>query len=110
MRVVKAGHLYALKCLKSWKEVYLQFHQDGAIHGGETIDGPSTQEVIRVCIDRVRYLDSEIPWVGNADIIRHLQCAISGFEARAILRQTEKGQLKIEELPLGDNGHIITCK
>jgi hypothetical protein len=106
VREIVKGHRYAMTNLKTGGESILQFHQDPELHGGVSADGPSTQEVIRVCIARVNALDDEKPWSGNADIIMHLRCALAGFEARAIIRRSEKGELEIEKLPVLDDGHI----
>jgi hypothetical protein len=94
--------------LKGPGEKLFEFYMDPEIHGVE-VAGPSTQEVIRMCIDRVNYLNFEMPWSGNADIQRALRVAIAGFEARALIRKTEKGSLAIDWLPLGEDGHIKLC-
>lgn len=105
MKVLRPGHCYSLRNLKSDTRTILSFYRDPEIHE-QGWNGPSTQEVLRACIDRVRYLDREMPWSGNADIIKHLQAAIAGFEARAIIRKTEKGILDIETIPVMSDGHI----
>lgn len=105
MRELVTGHRYALRNLKSDGETILQFYQDPDLHDGVGEDGPSTQEVIRACIARVKALDAEKPWAGNAEIIRCLRLAIAGFEARAMYRSAEKDE-QIEVWPVGDDGHI----
>jgi hypothetical protein len=104
MKVLYPGHRYALINLKERTETHLQFAQDEPHH--EVIAGPSCQEVLRAVIDRVEYLDAELPWSGNAAIIQHLREAIAGFEARALIRKAEKG-LAVEKLPVGDDGHLV---
>lgn len=101
------GHKFDLQNLHSDTFTTLQFYQDPELHNGEGKEGPSTQEVLRACIRRVQRLNDEKPWEGNAIIIRHLRCAIAGFEARAILRKIERDNFPIEELPVADNGHIF---
>lgn len=108
MRVLYPGHRYALAALKGGGETILQFAQDEPLH--PTVHGPSCQEVIRALIDRVQVLDAEMPWPGNAEIIRDLRRAMAGFEARAILRKVEKGRLQIEALPTAEDGHIILAQ
>lgn len=104
MKVIKPGHRYELANLKTPGASTLQFYQDGRIHG-ETVDGPSTQEVLRACIERVQSLDAEKPWSRNEEITAHLRRAILLFEIRALERKVERG-FAIERLPTGEDGHI----
>jgi hypothetical protein len=48
--------------------------------------GTNCQELIRVLIDRVYYLDNQIPHENNLAIIRHLQASLWLFEDRATER------------------------
>lgn len=105
MKELDPGHRYALANLRGSGVTVLQFFKDAALHDGDGADGPSTQEVLRACIARVKSLNSERPWDGNAAIVDHLRMAIALFEARALLRKTEKG-LPIECLPTAADGHI----
>lgn len=107
MRVLDAGHRYALANLETGGETVLQFYKDPALHDGQGYEGPSCQEVLRAVIDRVQELDRERHWAGNASIIYDLRHAIAGFEARAVLRRVEKDGLAIELLPLAKDGHIL---
>lgn len=104
MRVIKPGHRYELQNLKSPTLTILQFYQDGKIHG-EAVDGPSTQEVLRACIERVKSLDGEKPYPRNAEAVAHLRAAILIFEIRALEIKVEQG-FEIEALPTGEDGHI----
>lgn len=105
MRILKPGHRYQLQNLKAGTTSVLQFHQDGAIHGGRTLDGPSTQEVLRACADRVKHLESEKHWPRNAELLAHLRASILLFEIRALEIKVERG-LEIETLPVDEDGHI----
>lgn len=106
MRVIDPGHVYELDCLKDEGTVRLQFYKDPEIHHGVHMGGPSTQEVIRACIERVQSLDKEKPWDGNQGIITHLRMALIGFEIRALERAVEKGEA-VELLPVNSRGHLF---
>lgn len=110
MKVVKPGHVYDLDNLHGNSSTRLQFYMDPELHDGESRAGPNCQEVIRALIDRVNYLDSEKPWEGNEAIVMHLRSALALFESRAILRKIERGELDIENVMLGKDGHIVLTK
>lgn len=92
MDIIDLGHHYKLSTLDGNAEVYLTFVR--RFRGEDNYAGTTCQEVLRVLIDRTKFLDGEIPWSGNADIILHMEQALAGFEARAILRKAEKGQIE----------------
>lgn len=48
--------------------------------------GTNCQEVMRVLIDRIKYLDQQIPCGENKGIIRNLQTCIALLELRAAKR------------------------
>jgi hypothetical protein len=107
MKVETPGHRYKLKNIKLHGETVLQFYKDPDINGGTLQVGTNCQEVIRALIDRVQFLDKQQPWDGNKEIVNHLRQALAGFECRAIVRKVEKGELNIETLPTGLDGHIL---
>lgn len=109
MKVIDAGHVYELDDLKSDTKTDFNFHMDPKIHP-QGMDGPSCQEVLRMLIDRVEYLDREKFWGRNAEIIQHLRQAILLFEIRALELKVVKGQLAIEDLEVGSDGHIKLSK
>lgn len=106
MKAVIAGHLYELDDLKSDTKTSFRFHMDPKIHDGMELSGPSCQEVVRMLIDRVEYLESEKHWAANAEIIRHLRCVIALFEARALIRKVDEDKLAIEHVALDKDGHL----
>ena len=106
MEVLDPGHVYLLDDLKSDTKTRFQFHKDPKIHGGESLNGPSCQELTRMLIDRVNHLDGEKPWAGNEEIIRHLRAVIGLFECRAIMRKIDKDELPIERVVLDKDGHL----
>jgi hypothetical protein len=106
MRVLEPGHRYLLDNLKDDGQTVLQFYQDPAIHGTGA-QGPSTQEVLRAVIDRIQHLDGEKPWPLNALLVQKGREMIALFEMRALYHKVVKGELDIESLPVGADGHII---
>jgi len=101
--VIKPGHTYALKQLDGDAYHHLQFVQRSP---HEPKPGTTNQEVCRALIDRVKFLDSEVPWDGNAQIIYHLRMVIALHEARAMFRHIEKHDYEIEYAKLGSDGHF----
>jgi hypothetical protein len=104
MKSLYPGHLYSLDHLDGYGKTLLQFVQRPSLH--EPKEGVTNQEVLRAIIDRVKHLDSEVPWCGNAQIIYHLRMAIALHESRAIMRHVEKHDFAIEHAALGPDGHI----
>lgn len=106
MRELIPGHRYELDNLQTEGKTRLQFRMDPEFHEGMELWGPSTQEVIRVCIARVKHLNHERRWWGNRIILYHLRMAIIWFEIRALIRRVQKGQA-VENLDTFDNGHLV---
>ena len=104
MRVEKAGHRYKLKRLDGEGHEVLQFVDRN--HGTDTA-GTTNQEVIRVLVDRIEFLDTELTWAGNKEIIKHLRMALVLHEARHITRLVERGLLKPEYVKTGVDGHFV---
>lgn len=106
MKVLIPGHAYDLKRLKSYGHIRFSFYMDPEHNDGIPGSGTNCQEVIRMLIDRVEFLDKQKPYDGNQEILRHLRLALAHFEARALIRKVEKG-LRIEQLSTGEDGHIV---
>lgn len=104
MKVIDPGHVYELTHLDGCKTQTLQFINRNP---GKECEGTTNQEVLRALIDRVKFLDSQIRWELNDQIIHHLRMAIALHEARVIIRKTEKGQIKTESMPVANDGHFI---
>jgi hypothetical protein len=104
LRAITPGHVYVLDHLDGDNKSYLKFVSRPPLH--EPREGVINQEVLRVLIDRVQFLDSEVPWQGNTEILHHLRMALALHEARAFLRHVEKGEIQPETLPVGRDGHI----
>jgi hypothetical protein len=94
MKILYPGHRYALDILDAPEDrqtrllVPLQFVQRKPHH--VPMPGTTNQEVCRALIDRVKVLNAEVPWVGNAEILRCLRRVIFLHELRAYLRHREK--------------------
>lgn len=104
MRAIVPGHRYELDHLDGEGKTILQFVSRKPLH--EPCEGVTNQEVIRAVIDRVKLLDSEVPWEGNAQILHHLRMVIALHEARAMLRHVEKGEIQPEHVALDEHGHF----
>jgi hypothetical protein len=104
MKIVIPGHLYELDHLDGEAKEKLQFVDRD--HGRDA-EGTFNQEVLRVLIDRVKFLNSEKTWEGNAQILYHLRMALVLHETRALCRKVEKGKLQPESLPVGNDGHFL---
>lgn len=104
MKELTPGHVYLLNYLKGGGSETFCFYMDEEIHG-RALNGPSTQEVIRMCIARVKHLDTEKHWWGNRWIVAFLRASIFLFEIRALFRKAEKAG-GIEHLKTRKDGHV----
>jgi hypothetical protein len=112
MKIIELGHIYALTWLDGepqQDENHLIFvNREGC--GVRHHPGTQCQEVIRALIDRVQHCDAQLRWEGNDEIVEHLREALVLFEARALIRKTEKGLLHPETIVTGDDGHFKLVK
>ena len=107
MKVTVPGHMYLLEHLDGTKTQQIHFVDRG--HGRDQ-EGTTNQEVLRVLIDRVKFLDEELPWQGNEQILFHLRSALVLHESRHLERLVIKGKLKPEEIQTGLDGHFSLTK
>jgi len=104
MKTIYRGHTYELDHLDGDGKTILQFVQRRPHH--QPKEGVTNQEVLRALIHRVKLLNEEAPWSGNAEILYHLRMALALHECRAILRHIEKDGLSVENLALNEeDGH-----
>ncbi len=78
--------------------------------GEENHHGVINQELLRVLIDRVIFLDNEVPWDGNKEILHHLRMALVLHESRALFRKVGKGDILPENIETGMDGHFKLTK
>lgn len=109
MKVIKPGHRYIIDELDALdgapETSMIQFVDRGH---GRNEQGTTCQELLRVLIDRVKFLDSELHWERNKEIIFHLRKALLLFEVRALERKLEKNQMLPENLCVDKvDGHWI---
>ena len=104
MKVLEPGHVYELDQLDGdGKQILTFVNRISNPHSGVL-----NQEVLRAVIDRVQYLDAELPHPFNATILYHLRMALGLHEARAYLRKIEKGQLLPERVKVSPkDGHFV---
>lgn len=98
MRIIDPGHDYELESYDGYLYVPLRFVGKAA--------GTNCQEVIRVLIDRVKYLDNQMPCQENKTIVTNLRSALIAFENRAIRRHG----LKVRDLWPDAIELLQTCK
>lgn len=104
MKVLDKGHLYQLDNAPfDGQSQQLQFVNT---EPGRETKGCTTQELLRMLIDRTYYCNDCLPWSGNLQIIQHLRMALALHEARAMIRGVEKGELLPEQLYVGVDGHF----
>lgn len=108
MNVLEVGHIYQPQYrtpegdrVDSDRTILFVNRQPGQEH-----DGTTTQEVIRVLLDRTRHCANCMPHPNNERIIYHLRMALVLHEARALERKTEKGDFEPEYLATGGDGHL----
>lgn len=119
MRVIDPGHSYELDVYDSdhtSKPVSLRFmKREGAGYPRNvgTNSGTNCQEVLRVLINRVKYLDNQVPAPENLIILNSLRAALIAFETRAARRHNNR-PLRMGFLPENERhcpvcGHMSDC-
>lgn len=135
MKVIDPGHFYKVPNLEAPGEQEIQFIKRSSkmITHPDEYAGTNTQEVIRVVLDRTKYLNSIGPCVESEDAIWYLRMALYSYEARAYRRKQQKlnreagaegevgnvnatrdgfddipfNEYEIELRPTGPDGHIV---
>ncbi len=110
MQVLEKGHIYTLRT-----RTPQGFTSNGKVQNqlvfinkqpGQEHDGTTTQEVLRALIDRTRHCANCMPHRNNEQIVYHLRMALALHEARALERKIEKGDIEIEYVDVGADGHL----
>lgn len=135
MKVVDPGHIYDLWQLGGGvQRLTFVKRSGGAVTYDQEWAGVQVQEVLRVLIDRTKYLDDVLPCVETEDALLYLRMALFQYEVRAWRRKQEGVNREkpahddsarqkdwhalpfpdvpfdaheIELRPIGDDGHII---
>lgn len=109
MKVIEKGHIYQpvnRKERSSGTELPDQTITFINKEHGREHDGTTTQEVIRILIDRTRHCANCMPHPNNERIVYHLRMALVLHEARALERKVEKDYFQVEYLETGEDGHL----
>lgn len=120
MKVIDAGHKYILEDYDNVEQYQpndiffmkrIGPHYPGNV--GESHHGTNCQEILRVLIDRVKYLQGQIYCDDNEEILRYLRYSLLMFEQRAArihgrkLSDFNYKDNKIEDIPTCKTcGHI----
>lgn len=114
MKVLDPGHDYTLANYDGeafeldQRIVFMKRHGEGFPGNLGTNSGTNCQEVIRVLIDRVKYLDNQIHSDKNDIVLECLRAALTCFEIRAAERHgIDRTQVV---LPACLPEEIQTCK
>jgi hypothetical protein len=116
MKVIDPGHAYTMHSYDGTFPQSITFMKrkgEGYPGNYDSHPGTNCQEVLRVLIDRVKYLDEQIPSEYNISIIDHLRMALWQFELRAATRhglrvpKNMRRILNVEDVPSCKTcGHI----
>ena len=92
MKVVTEGHTYLLDSFEGAPPQFLQFiHKvpvEGTVAELRTVnDGTTNEEVLRVLIDRMNYLQGKFPCRENAIVITKLEESLMWLEKRTADRK-----------------------
>jgi hypothetical protein len=88
VRIIDPGHRYQLNTLDGDVNEVLTFvkrDSPAEKYPGNTghYAGTTTQEVLRACLDRIRYVNNQIPDDDNLLVIQGLRQCITALERRA---------------------------
>lgn len=112
MRIVDPGHTFLLASLDGdGEEQKLQFvkrclPQEKYPGNFDAYPGTTNQEVCRVLISRLKYLDNQINWWGNGLCILMLRSILWLHEYRAMRR---RGRSRLDFPPFSDIEECPTC-
>lgn len=118
MEKIDPGHIYKLDQLDVetvCASVLLTFvKREGPGYPGNVGHYPGTtvQEVLRACIDRIKYVDAQIHHDNNDRVISHLRETILLLEERAAERHNKQLIANVYDKPIEnatvkDDGHLL---
>lgn len=105
MKTIDRGHKYRLDNLKTNGYQTINFYKDGKINNTKTKKGTSNQEVLRILIDRIHFLEEQNHHYLNKKIIYHLRKALVIHEMRHLSIKVDNN-VDIENISLGKDGHF----
>jgi hypothetical protein len=111
MKILDPGHDYLLDSYDGGNHEHITFmkrHGDNFPGNVGSYPGTNCQEVIRVLIDRVKYLDNQISCHENKLTLMHLRSALLEFEVRAANRH--KIPLRVTHVQKKEPELIPVCK
>lgn len=103
MEIEQAGHVYLLDHVDGTGKTRVPFVNKEPGHEG---GGVTTQEIMRMLIDRTRYCNNCMPYRVNEEIVYHMRKIIALHEARALERGVDKGEIEPEIIITRPNGHF----
>lgn len=115
MKVLDPGHAYELNWLDgpNGGSTFLFFvKREGALYPGNkgAYPGTTIQEVLRAIIDRIKYVNNQIPDQGNQVVLSCARTMITELELRAARRHNRtlaNLPVEIEKVPVcPECGHI----
>lgn len=89
MKILDAGHSYLIDCIdgdEPQRLVFVKREGDNFPFNSENHHGTNCQEVLRVLIDRTRYLLLQKPCMETEMALHNLESALSWYEVRAARR------------------------
>lgn len=110
MEVRDSGHFYGLDVFDGDDVESIRFmKRTGTTYPGNETSyaGTNCQEVIRVLIDRIKYVQNQIYCPQNTTILQHLRMSLLLFEQRAAER---RGRSLPSNLSIHSIETIPTCK
>ena len=126
MKVIDPGHLYELDTLDEvdgWAEEFRQLRfvkRIGDKFPGNDppgYSGTTTQEVLRALVDRMMYVDRQIPDPRNKVVITHMLDAIRELEMRAAEKRGDHGavvaiftSVRPDLMPTCDTCGHVACR
>jgi len=116
MKVIDPGHVYEVNVLDgddftlAPRITFVKREGEGYPGNVGHHAGTNIQELLRVCIDRVKYLDKQIHHEMNGGVIEDLQCALARLEYRAAERHGYPWDDEFVETIKDDIENEPTCK
>ena len=104
MKIIDPGHIYEIRNLDGNDIQVINFVNRNS---GKEKEGIQNQDLLRILIDRLLFLDNQLEWDGNKKIIHHLRMALALHEARAIERKVITGKINPENIKLDFDGHFL---